>query len=165
MKKKEVNPQAQQEQFEIDNDIPFVVILGSQKYRVRRLKDWTANRISYEIAKKNGTLVSEGDDICAILNSMKSSGDLCSKIISLAVLGSWWKIKLFHPIFWRYISRIATQSDLNKSLSTIIDKLELRFFFLNMILLENMNQLRMKLARMEAQQYQAELESEQKQTS
>lgn len=165
MKKKEANPQAQQEQFEIDNDIPFAIILGAKKYKVKRLKNWTADRISYEIAKKNGTLVSEGDDISDILNSMKASGDLCSKVISLAILGSWWKIKLFHPIFWRYISRATTQSDQHRALSAVIDKLELRFFFLNMILLENMNQLRMKLARMEAQQYQAELESEQKQTS
>lgn len=163
--KKEASPSAQKKQYEIDTDIPFEVKLGKKTYKVKYLKDWVGRRLSYEIAKKNSLLISDNDDDVSKMKSLKSVGSLPAKVMSIAILNNWIKITLFHWIFWRYISLTCSQSDINKAMNDIVGALELDVFFLNMISLENLNQLRMKLTQVEALQYRQELASAQKQTS
>ncbi|MFR9165952.1 MAG: hypothetical protein ACLVKO_06950 [Dysgonomonas sp.] len=163
-KQQDANAEMQKKQYEIDNDMPFSLKLGKHTYKVPYLKDWVGNRISYEIAKKNEVLA-EDNDPKAVIHSMKVTGDLPAKVISLAILGSWIKIKLFHWFFWRYITVTTTKSEQKLALEQIVDSLELSVFFYNIISIENMNQLKMKLTKVEASQYRAELLSGSRQTS
>lgn len=161
---KEASPEIQKKQFEIDSDIPFTVRLGTKSYSVKYLKDWVGRRLSYEIAKKNTKLTNTTDEI-KIFDSLATTGTLPAKVISIIILNNWLKIKLFHWIFWRYISVTCTQSDIMKALNESAESLELGVFFYNIASIEEMNQLRMKLTQVEAGQYRQELLSDQKQTS
>lgn len=161
---KEASPEIQKKQFEIDEDIPFRVRLGKRTYKVKYMKDWVGKRLSYEIAKKNLALDSDGD-INFQLKSLKSVGSLPAKVLSIAILNNWIKIKLFHWIFWRYISLTCTQSDINRAINEISEALELDVFFYNIASIENLNQLRIKMTQVEALQYRRELGLEQRQTS
>lgn len=160
----EASPEAQKQQYEIDQDQPFKVRLGKRIYKVRYMKDWVGKRLSYEIAKKNTFLSTDGDNIKQ-LEAIREVGSLPAKILSIAILNSWIKIKIFHWFFWRYISLTCTQSDINKAIKTIGSALELDVFFYNIVSIENLNLLRMKLTQVEAQQYHQELQSELKATS
>jgi hypothetical protein len=161
---KEVSAEMQQKQFEIDSDLPFKVQLGKKTYKVTYLKEWVGRRFSYEIAKKNSLLESESENYDQ-LKALNAVGYLPSKCLSIAILNNWIKIKLFHWIFWRYISIKYTQSEINKAINDISGALELEVFFYNIASLENLNQLRIKMTQVEALQYRQEQVSVQKQTS
>ena len=161
---KEASAEMQKKQFEIDSDIPFNVKLGKKTYKVKHLKEWVGRRFSYEIAKKNSLLKSESENYDQ-LKSLNEVGSLPSKCLSIAILNNWIKIKLFHWIFWRYISIRHTQSEINKAINDISGALELEVFFYNIASLENLNQLRIKMTQVEALQYRQEQVLAQKQTS
>ncbi len=158
---KEVSAEMQKKQFEIDSDMPFSVNLGRRTYKVTYLKEWVGRRFSYEIAKKNSLLESESENYNQ-LKALDEVGSLPSKCLSIAILNNWFKIKLFHWAFWRYISIKYTQSEINKAISDIADALELEVFFYNIASLENLNQLRVKMTQVEALQYRQEQVSAQK---
>lgn len=152
---KEASAEMQKKQFEIDSDIPFNVKLGKKTYKVKHLKEWVGRRFSYEISKKNSLLKSESESYDQ-LKALNEVGSLPSKCLSIAILNNWIKIKLFHWIFWRYISIKYTQSEINKAINDIAGALELEVFFYNIASLENLNQLRIKMTQMEALQYRQE---------
>lgn len=161
---KDASAEMQQKQFEIDSDIPFKVQLGKKTYKVTYLKEWVGRRFSYEIAQKNSMLKSESENYDQ-LKALNEVGSLPSKCLSIAILNNWIRIKLFHWIFWRYISIKYTQSEINKALNDISGALELDVFFYNIASLENLNQLRIKMTQVEALQYRQEQVLVQKQTS
>jgi hypothetical protein len=160
---KEATPEAQEQLYNIDKDIATPIKLGKRTFKVRDLKQWAADKFSLYVVKKNAALA--GDDPTKTIQSMERNGKTPSKALAVAILGDRWKILLFHWAFWRYLYWNFTSEQVFYALSGITKKLQLGFFLHNMVLLESMNQLKVKLTQQEAQSLQAELRSESKQTS
>lgn len=158
---KEASPKAQEQQYNIDNDIPTPIKLGKRTFMVKDLKQYVSSKISVLIAKKNG-LIQEDGDVILKLNKINT---LSAKVLSMAILGSNWKIFFFHQFLWRYIHHNCTEKEINIALGGITEKLQLGFFLQNMIYVESLNQMRIHLTKEEALSYQAELISGKKQTS
>lgn len=150
---------AQLRQHEIANDIPFMVTLGKKTYPCRYLKEWTSGKISYLIADVDPEPKADAKEMIAL---MAKRNTLASKCVSMLILGSYWKIKLFHWYFWRSIYRNNTGRELTEALTTVYEALDLSFFFQNSILLDQMNTLRKRLTKTELKQLSQELQSEKK---
>ena len=150
---------AQLRQHELKEDIPFIVTLGRKSYKCRYLKEWVSGKISYLIADADPE---HEPDAKAMIRLMSKKNTLASKCVSMLILGSYWKIKLFHWYFWRKIYRNNTGRELTEALSIIYEALDLSFFFQNMILLDQMNTLKKRLTKIELKQLSAELQSEKK---
>lgn len=150
---------AQLRQHEIKEDIPFEVKLGRKVYKCRYLKEWASGKISYMIADADPE---HEPDAKAMIRLMAKKNTLASKCVSMLILGSYWKIKLFHWYFWRSIYRNHEARELTDALTTVYEALDLSFFFQNMILLDQMNMLKKRLTKTELKQLSAELQSEKK---
>jgi hypothetical protein len=148
--------EGQLKQHEIRYDVPFEVYLGSKKYHCRYLKEWVSGQISYLIAKCDPTQSAEVKDV---INLMVNRNTLSAKCISMLILGSYWKIKLFHWYFWRYIYRNYSSRELTNALTQVYEALDLSFFFQNSILLDQMNTLRRRMTKTELKQLSQELQS------
>ena len=153
---------AQRKQYEIKNDIPFKVTLGKKTYNCRYLKEWTSGKISYLIAQREPNPQADAKEMIKI---MAHNNTLSAKCVSMLILGSYWKIKLFHWWFWRSIYRNSTGRELTEALTTVYEALDLSFFFQNMILLDQMNTLKKRLTKIELKQLSAELQLEKSQVS
>ena len=150
---------AQLRQHEIKEDIPFIVTLGKKTYKCRYLKEWVSGKISYLIAQREPNPQADAKEMIAL---MAKNNTLAARCVSMLILGSYWKIKLFHWYFWRSIYRNHEGRELTEALTTVYEALDLSFFFQNMILLDQMNMLKKRLTKTELKQLSAELQSEKK---
>ena len=150
---------AQLRQHEIKEDIPFIVTLGHRTYKCRYLKEWVSGKISYLIAQREPNPQADAKEMIAL---MAKNNTLAARCVSMLILGSYWKIKLFHWYFWRSIYRNHEERELTEALTTVYEALDLSFFFQNMILLDQMNMLKKRLTTTELKQLSAELQSEKK---
>jgi len=155
-----MDAKAQELQYNIDNDIPTSVKLGKKTFKVRDLKSWTGSKLSVLIAKKNQLLGEENT-----VDTLKAVNNLSSKVLSISILGSKWRVLFLHWFFWRYIRDNFTEKEIGEALTQIVDKLQLGFFLQNIVLIESLNQLRIHLTKEEALSYQAEQLSGKKRTS
>ena len=146
-------------QHEIKEDIPFIVTLGKKTYKCRYLKEWVSGKISYIISKRDPNPSADAKEIIKL---MEMNNTLASKSVSMLILGSYWKIRLFHWYFWRKLYRNNSGRELNEALLVVYEALDLSFFFQNMILLDQMNTLKKRLTKTELKQLSAELQSERK---
>ena len=89
---KEVSPKIQEQQYNIDYDIPTPIKLGKRTFMVKDLKQYVGSKISVLIAKKNG-MIQDGSNIILNLGKINT---LSAKVLSMAILGSRLKIALFH---------------------------------------------------------------------
>lgn len=152
----------QKKQYDIKYDRPFTVNVGKRTYRCKYLKTWTADKIASIIVCSD---VSPHGDMKDTIKFISKSGTMAPKMISMLILGSYIKIKLFHWIFWRYIYITCTPKDYSNGLSEIMEAMDMGSFFLNIRLAEAMNTLRKQMTQEEARSYQAGLQSAKEQPS
>ena len=160
---KPLSAEAQKKQYEISNDVPFVVtVAGGRKFNCRYLKEWTAGKISYLIVQRDPNPKADAREMVALL---AKNNTIASKCVSMLILEKPWKIKLFHWYFWRWIYRKSIVRELSSALMTVYEALDLSFFFQNMQLIVEMNTLKKRLTKTELKQLSAELQSERSQVS
>jgi hypothetical protein len=152
----------QKRQYDLKHDKPFKVNVGKRSYKCKYLKTWTSDQIASIIVLSD---VSPHGDMKETVRFISKSGTMAPKMISMLILGSYLKIKLFHWILWRYIYITCTPRDYSNGLSEIMEAMDMGSFFLNIRLAEAMNTLRMQMTQEEARSFQAELQSEKKQPS
>lgn len=140
----------QRRQYNIKNDIPFDVTMGSSVFKVRYLKSWTSDRISKELIEADMV------DVKNVFNSIKSNGSLPAKVASLMILNSYWKIRLFHPFFWRWIYRNKTHGDILETITIMTETLDLSSFITSIHLTSQMNAMKKKVTQREVKQLLAE---------
>ena len=154
--------EAQRKQYEIKEDIPFIITIAKKQFKCRYLKEWTSGKISYLIVQREPNPMADAKEMLAL---MAKNNTISSKCVALLTLETPLKIKLFYWWRWRWIYRNATARELSEALSTVMEALDLSFFFQNMILVEAMNTLKKRLTKVELKQLSAELQSERSQAS
>ena len=137
----------QKKQHDIKYDIPFKVKVGKRTYKCKYLKTWVADKIAQIIIKAD---VEPSEDMKTTMKFISKSGSLAPKVVSMLILGSFWKIKLFHWLFWRYLYVTCTPSENASGLSEALEAMDLSSFFLSIRLAEAMNTMRKKMTQKEA---------------
>lgn len=158
---KQASLEAQERLYEIDNDIATPIKLGKRTFYVKDVKQSVSNRISLLNVRREKLLGKEGMEEAATT----ANSEISSKILSLAILGTPKKIRMFHWFLWRYIYNSFTYKEATEAVSSIYGKLQLGFFFQSLVYIEEMNSLTKKLTKVEANLYRQEQHSGQKQTS
>ena len=149
----------QRKQYEIANDIPFIVKLGGKSHKVKYMKGKSRDMISYlHVSQK----IINSDDPKEILKAMKHNERIHAKVIAVMLLNSFWKIKLFYWIYWRWIFHTYSEYDFFQVLPTVMEANGNEFFFQNTVLLSAMNTLKMRMTKEEAARLLAEPASEKK---
>lgn len=151
--------EAQIAQAELIDDTPFPVRIGSHVFKARYLKSFNQRKISLDIAK---ALPTTTGDVEELIKLMASKGTLTPKCISRLILSSYWKIKLFHWAFWRWLDYTYDSRHFLGALSVLFNAYGFSFFFQNMVLLTEMNMLMKRLTKTELKQLSQELQSEKK---
>jgi hypothetical protein len=159
---KEASAEAQKQLYEIDKDIASELKLGGRTFRVKNIKSNISDKISYMTAKKNLLLEMEDNKV---LLKIDTNNKLPAKVLALTICGIYWKVWFVYPFLWRWIRSNCTNEEIFSGLSHVSEKLQLGFFFHNMLLIENLNNLRIQMTKKEALVLQAERQSETKQTS
>lgn len=118
----------------MDND-KIIIHLGNNSYKVKRLTNWVSGKLSKLILKGELSL---SDDKKQTLISFDNNRSLVPKCLSIAILGSWWKVLLFHWVYWRILNLKYSQSDYKDAILKVIDFSDIRFFFLNMASLQGL---------------------------
>jgi hypothetical protein len=152
----------QRKQYEIANDVPFFVHLGTRTFKCKYLKGKAQDKISMlHVSQK----VIESDDPKEILAAMKHNNRIHAKAVAVMILNSYWKLKFFYPFFWRWLYHTYSSKDFTEAMQIIQEANGTEFFFLNTISLLTSNTLKMKMTKKEAEQLLAELQSEKKPAS
>ena len=155
---KQPSHKTQRKQFEIANDVPFLVHLGSRTFKCKYLKGKAQDMISYlHLSQK----IIESDNPKDILKAMKHNNRVHAKVVAVMILNSFWRLMLY-PFYWRWIYHTYSSKELSEAMQTVMEANGTEFFFQNTIFLSATNTLKMKLTKQEAEQLLAEQVSEKK---
>lgn len=159
--KQQPSHETQRKQYNIANDKPFPVRLGSRTYNCKYLKGKAQDFISYlHLSQK----IIDSDDPKEILKAMNHNNRIHAKVVAVMILNSFWRLKLY-PIFWRWIYHTYSSAELAEAMKIVAEANGTQFFFQNTIYLTATNTLKMKLTKKEAEQLLAEQELEKKPVS
>lgn len=163
--KKEADVKAQMEQFKLNYRKPDKVKIGNKTVKIHRITGGPADYISMYAVRQ---VEFESMETTEMIAKMRPNLKLQYKILSLGLLNDprlggvlgFLKIAIFHPFYWRLLRWRYDASDIADALAHIVEKLGTFFFFQNTTLLKQMNTLRKKRTKEEAELLQAERESE-----
>ena len=159
--KQQPSHQTQRKQYEIKNDLPFEVRLGSRTYKCKYLKGKAQDMVSYlHLSQK----IIDSESPKDILKAMNHNNRIHAKVVAVLILNSYWRLKLY-PFFWRWIYHTYSSKEISEAMQIVMEANGTEFFFQNTIFLSATNTLKMKLTKQEAEQLLAEQASEKKPAS
>lgn len=118
---------------DLDIDRPVIITAGKKTYKVKRMKNAIAERFDRYIAEAE---VEYSDDMDKMLVNMNKNRKLIPKCLSLIILGSFFKVKLFHWFYWRYLHIFKSQEEMAAILAPAFKMNDVGFFFQNMASLQ-----------------------------
>ena len=155
-KLKQPNNETQRKQYEIKNDVPFIIQLGSRTYKCRYLKGKPQDMISYlHLSQK----IVDTDNPKDILSALKHNNRIHAKAVAVMILNSYWKIKLWYPFFWRWLFHTYSSKDFSVAMQQIMEINGVEFFFASTMYLSASNTLKMRMTKEEASAILAEQQS------
>ena len=147
---------------DIKNDVPFLVPVGNKEYKCKYLKSRTSEIISMLIVNEKEE---NPKNAIETLKGLKMNGRNPAKITSLLILNSYWKIRLFHWVFWRYLFTVKENKDFTQAIAVCIEAMQLDSFSLSVALTSKLNTLRIRMTQEEQERLYQEQLSDQKPTS
>lgn len=158
MDKKQPTASTRKQLNDINSDnSDLVQIPGAGSVKVGFIRPFTSEKLT-ELYVNADIDLEKVDELGAIeLMSRKSSH--LHKLVALAVLNRFWKIKMFYWILWRwyYYVKEYTYDQLFPIVAESKKKIPLEMYLLGMGLGAMMSQDKMNLTKMEAEQYRQEL--------
>lgn len=133
-------------QADVTDNTPIEFRIGRKKYKVRRLTNYVAHKMSKLIAA--GQLRVEKAENGETMQILELNRKLVPQCISLMLLSRSWKVMLFHWFLWRKLHWCYTQEDYAGLISNILDNnQESSFFFRNMASLQANNILMIQMTK------------------
>lgn len=133
--------------------------VGGKKYKIHRLSNWVSLKMSELIIESESMHGVEGTR-SEMLNAIVRNRTLAPKCISLIMLKSTIKVKLFHWIKWRMLHWFGNQEEYNGILDQILNDQDTMFFFQNIALLQSSNMMESEMTMMSTKNIIAEHGSE-----
>lgn len=121
---------------DIEENRKVETILGTKRIKIRRLVNAVAKKFDRYTAEAEMSY-SNGD----LLLNMGKNRDLIPKAVSLIILGTWLKVKLFHWIYWRHLSRKYDTIELSVVLKAGLDMGEYNGLLISLAYLQDNSQI------------------------
>lgn len=143
------NDRAKAELLQADymTNAPAEFYVGRRKYKIKRLSNWPALKMSKYIAQSEFIATSEDKSTDKIMLSLVMNRTLAPKCISLMMLKRPLKVFLFHAIQWRWLHLFYSQEEYSEILQGALNGSESNFFFQNTAFLQASNILTMEMTR------------------
>lgn len=145
-------------QLESNEKLSFT--LGKKTYKVQRLCNWTSRKINRLICELQRKKLDTVEDV---INSDEDRV-LMPKIISIAILKTPLKIKLFHWYLWRKLDKKYDQRDYDQIIGKIISNSDVAFFSKNLASLHAAAMMEAEITKETITSIAAKLKSEQETT-
>lgn len=150
----------------IMNNVPSLVRIAGRKrpFRLYWLKPYTLERLTDVWLERDmaSAQIREAEDVA---KDMLKEPYFAFKEAALAILNDYWKIRLFYPLYWRFLARRYSEEQIAPVVLECKKKLPLTAHYEIMAYSKDMRTDMVKMTKMEAEQYQAELLSAQKRLS
>lgn len=127
---------------QIENNERIDVMLGKKKIKIKRLVNAIAEKFDRYTAEAEISYSEKG-----LLVNMSNNRKLVPKCVSLLVLHSWVKVKLFHWIYWRWLHIRYEQAELSPILEAGLGLGEYNWLLRNMLYLQDNSQIIQKTAK------------------
>lgn len=114
------------------------VSLRGKVYSIRAMKNAVSEKMDRYIAKAN---LSYSEDKSKLLVNMSENRKLVPKCLSLMLLGTFLRVKLFHFFYWRYLHIKCSQEEMAPVLNECFEVNNVGFFFQNLASLQGNCQL------------------------
>lgn len=150
----------------ITNNRPSLVRISGRRRpaRIYWLKPYTLERLTEVWLERDAASenVRNAEDVA---KDMLKEPYFAFKEAALAMLNDYWKIRLFYPLYWRFLAWRYSEEQIAPVVVESKKKLPLMAHYEIMAYSKDMRTDMVKMTKMEAEQYQAELLSAQKQLS
>lgn len=139
---------------ELENNVPKITEVSggkhviiehkNKRYKVRPMVNAVADRMDRCATKAH---LAYGEDESRLLVNMTGNRKLVSKVLSLMLLHSWFRVTFFHGLYWRYLYRFRSQEDMMAILEACYNMNSIGFFFQNLTLIMMNSQMIEKIAK------------------
>ena len=161
---KQPDLEAKKKYLDIVNDAPTIVLIGKRKFKIRWLKPYTLERLT-KVWIERDLASANIDDAKNTTKDMLKEPYFAFKEAALMLLNHDIKIRLFYPILWRWLAHKYSETQIVRIVFEGKKKLPVMAHFETMAYSMDMRTDVMKMTKMEAEQYQAELQSVARQLS
>ena len=150
--------QSRKEYIDIVNDAPTIVQIGKRKFKMHWIKPYTLERLTDVWIERDlaSAKVSEANDVP---KDLLKEPYFAFKEAALMILNNDIKIRLFYPLFWRWLAHRYSEAQIVPVISTGKKKLPVMAHYETMAYSMDMRTDVMMMTKKEAAQYQAELQS------
>lgn len=121
---------------QIESNDHIEVMLGNKKIKIKRLVNAIAEKFDRYTAEAEISYSENG-----LLVNMSNNRKLVPKCVSLLVLHSWIKVKLFHWAYWRWLHLKYTQGELSPVLEAGLSLGEYNWLLKNLVCLQDNSQI------------------------
>jgi hypothetical protein len=122
----------------VDKNEYIPVLVRGKVFKIKRMTNGIERRYSRYVAN---AMLSYSDDNKKLIVNMTTNSTLLPKCVSLIILHNWFRVTLFHQIYWRYLDKKYSIHDLRTIYETGQDMGGLQDFFECMASLQANNQL------------------------
>lgn len=106
--------------------------LGNKTYKVHRLCNWTARKITV-LLWESRLLIEEEKGVAINMKALVNNRKIVPRVLSYAILKYPWRIRLWHWYMWRMIDRRHTQAEYQEALLTVFGQAtDLDFYLSNL---------------------------------
>ena len=121
---------------QIESNDHIEVMLGKKKIKIKRLVNAIAEKFDRYTAEAEISYSEKG-----LIVNMSNNRKLVPKCVSLLVLHSWIKVKLFHWIYWRWLHIKYEQAELSSVLEAGLSMGEFNWLLKNLVCLQDNSQI------------------------
>lgn len=173
--RKQPTPKDEQELLNINSDSPTLATISTvtkkgkprtATFPIRYMKPYTTEKVTELLVGNQVEITDEMTEFEA-LDAVKDKSNAVHQGAAYIILNSFWKIKLFHGILWRWFYYVKEYNylDLMEIVETGKKKIQLIPFLTAMASLETMKETKMMMTRKEAKPFLQELFKEYGQAS
>ena len=150
--------EAQKEYIDIMNDsVTVVTIPGTKKsYKLHWIKPYTMEKIT-DVWIERDLASANADNGTAVLKDLVKEPYFAFKEAALMILNNDIKIRLFYPLFWRWLAFKYDETQVVEIIAVGKKKLPLMAHYTTMVYSMDMRMDVMRMTKKEAEQYRAEL--------
>lgn len=145
---------------EIEKNEPRVIKLGEKTYKLKPMTNAVSEMADRYIAERSVEL-KEAENGKELIVNMSKNRTVIPKYISLLMLHSWLKVKLFHWIHWRYLHAKYPLSIMFEIYKEFMDLNDVSVFFQFTASLQENNRLIKRMSETNTQTIRQEHKSDQ----
>lgn len=141
---------------DLEQNTRKTVILGGKKYKIKAMCNYVAEKRDRYTAKAQ---LSFNEDGSKVITHMATNRKLVPKCLSLMLLGSFFKVFLFHWFYWRYLNVKYSQEEMVPILQSCEEMNNIGFFLSNLASLQASTRMIEKMTRTDSTNIIQELRS------